>query len=48
MDSDIRKWSRISDKINDGRQILFFGLHDDMACKSELHFLLPEYHDVAD
>ena len=46
MDSEVTKWSRISDKIMSSG----FSTHyrDGMACKGKWHLLLPDYRRVAD
>ena len=46
MDSEVTKWSRISDKI----MASGFSTHfrDDMVCKGKWHLILPDYRRVAD
>ena len=46
MDSEVTKWSRISDKI----MASGFSTHfrDGMACKGKWHLILPDYRRVAD
>ena len=46
MDSEVTKWSRISDKI----MASGFSTHfrDGMVCKGKWHLILPDYRRVAD
>ena len=46
MDSEVTKWSRISEKIMSSGFSTHF--RDGMACKGKWHLLLPDYRRVAD
>ena len=46
MDSEVTKWSRISDKIMSSGFSTHF--RDGMACKGKWHLILPDYRRVAD
>ena len=46
MDSEVTKWSRISDKIMASGFSMYY--RDGMACKGKWHLILPDYRRVAD